>query len=103
MRHYGLLLSMLFMIGCATQPPPAQPPIVVEGEVVSRGQAPFAALVLETAAHNYYLMVFENEADRQAVAAEAPVRLRVEGTPYLDRWQGIPYTHLRVHRWERLR
>ncbi|MDQ7040064.1 MAG: hypothetical protein Q9M35_03900 [Rhodothermus sp.] len=103
MRRLVGIAWLLLGMGCATQAPPAQAPIVVEGEVVSRGQAPFAALVLETAARNYYLLVFENEDDRRAVAAEAPVRLRVEGTPYLDRWQGIPYTHLRVHRWERLR
>ncbi|SHK60571.1 hypothetical protein [Rhodothermus profundi] len=103
MRYCIFGLGMLVLAGCATQSPPAQPPIVVEGEVVARGQAPFAELVLETAARNYYLLVFEREADRQAVAAEAPLWLRVEGTPYLDRWQGLPYTHLRVHRWERLR
>lgn len=102
MRWAAMLLVLLLM-GCAQSLPPAQPPIVVEGEVIARGQAPFAALVLETPAHNHYLLVFENEVDRQAVAAEAPLRLRVEGTPYLYRWQGLPFTHLRVHRWERLR
>ncbi|CAM3228004.1 hypothetical protein [Rhodothermus bifroesti] len=92
-----------WVMGCASTPLPAQAPITVEGEVVARGQEPFSALVLETAERNFYVLVFAKAADRQAVAVQAPLRLRITGEPFLDHWQGRPYAHLRVQHWERLR
>ena len=93
----------LCMAGCAATSPSVQAPITVEGEVVARGQEPFSALVLETAGRNFYVLVFAEAADRRALAAQAPLRLRITGEPFLDYWQGQPYAHLRVQRWEQLR
>lgn len=93
-----LVLLSCMAPGCATQPPTVEV-VTVEGTVTVRGNEPFAAYILETESRNTYVLNF---GDAGAGALQTPARLRVTGTPYKADWNGRPYAHLRIEKWERI-
>lgn len=92
-----ILMALICFGGCAASSLPASE-IEVEGEVWTRGAAPFTALVLTTEQQNHYVLVFDGEV---SAPADTPARVWVRGTVYVDRWNGGPFAHLRVREIER--
>lgn len=73
--------------------------ITVEGDVTARGNEPFSAYVLETDERNFYVLELPDElADDFAT----PARIRVTGRLYRGEWEGRPFAHIDVARYEPL-
>ncbi len=83
--------SLVLMTGCGGADGITGRAITVKGMVTVRGNEPFARPILETDGGNLYVLVN----DRQ----EAPRHgaYRVTGSLFLDEWNGMPFTHLRVN------
>ncbi len=92
-------LLLLLLAGCASSAPLSPDLITVEGEVHRRGNEPFSRLVLETPAHNLYVLTFE---ERPAPEFSPSYRYRITGHVYAGTWNDRPFAHLRVVRVERL-
>lgn len=96
------LISMAFLVfalnGCAPRKISDPPPITVEGEVMARGNEPFAAYVLETPDRNFYVL---RMSDSLRADFSTPALVRVTGRVYLDEWDGRPFAHIDVQQWER--
>ena len=97
-RQFVLFLALLSLGACATTTNRAQV-IVVEGEVWTRGNAPFTKYVLTTDQQNHYVLNLESLPEQ---ALETPVRLRLEGVVYVDQWNGEPFAYLRVSDMDRV-
>ena len=68
--------------------------ITVEGEASVRGHTPFTTIMLETSQRNLYVLVLD-DAERQALEATLPARLRITGILTVDTWNGFRYAHLK--------
>ncbi len=66
--------------------------IEVVGQVSTRGNVPFEALVLVTSDRNEYVLKFEGEAPAFAYADN----YRVSGELYSEEWNGARYAHILV-------
>lgn len=105
LRYAGRLAALGVLVGLAACAAPQTPPadtVTVVGEVTARGNEPFGIYLLETADRNSYVLNLERLTAAQRQHFSTPARLRLTGTPYLDRWNGRPYAHLRVQAWERV-
>ena len=98
-----LLLLCLVAPGCAGTAPESSTDdlVTVEGLVTVRGNMPFARLVLETDAHNLYLLVLPDP-QRRALQEDLPGRYRVRGTVSLGDWDGRPFAQIAPFSLERL-
>ena len=98
--RFALLLPVLVLAaGCAATAPPPGEVITVEGSVSRRGNVPFTALMLETPAHNLYILTFD---EKPAPELSVSYRYRITGRLYKDDWNSRPFAHLRVIRVERI-
>lgn len=70
--------------------------LVVEGEVTSRGNEPFAEYILETSDGELFVL---NLSDSLRARLVTPSRLEVRGRSYEADWQGRAYKHLDVESW----
>ena len=66
--------------------------VQVEGQVSSRGNAPFEALVLETSDRNMYVLVFDGDAPNFEYGA----LYSVSGLLHSAEWNGAKYAHINV-------
>ena len=87
-----LLASLQLITGCAGSNPYSEF-ISVEGQISVRGNEPFTAVILYTAARNYYVL---NQRDEDRGDLLTPATYRVTGQLYLDQWNGRNFAHLAV-------
>ena len=67
--------------------------MTVEGQISVRGNEPFTAVILYTAARNYYVLKLKEEDRRELLT---PATYRVTGELYLGQWNGRNFAHLAV-------
>ena len=106
MKSLLLILFCIGWLGCAGTNTAATAMqdaemITVEGQASVRGNTPFTAVLLETSQRNLYVLVLD-DAERQALEADLPTRLRVTGMLSIDTWNGIRYAHLKPTAMDRL-
>lgn len=94
-RFYRLPLILVlstfsFIAGCRTTQP-AQDVITVSGEIWTRGNAPFTALVLTTDQDNHYILV-----NNTTTQLKHPSTARITGRVYAADWNGQPFAHLDI-------
>lgn len=100
-RHFilcFLAVGLLVLASCASGRTPVAEVITVEGSVAVRGNEPFSAYVLQTAADTFYVLRFP-----ETEPPETPARLRVTGRLYRAEWEGRPFAHLDVQEFEEIR
>lgn len=88
----AFLTAALFLSACASAREPFVDLVTVEGQVIVRGNEPFAEYVLETVEHNLYVLRFP-----AMDAPSTPAVLTVTGRLYAADWNGRPFAHIDVH------
>ncbi len=96
MKHFHRLAIAFALVfccltaGCRTTQS-AQDIITVSGEIWTRGQAPFTALVLTTDQNNHYVLI-----NKTAIQLKNPSTARITGRLYAADWNGQRFAHIDV-------
>ena len=95
MKRISLIVPLLLSLQCGTLPQ-LSGRTTVEGQASVRGNEPFTSVLLDTAEGHTYVLVFSG-AERSTLDAALPALIRVTGTVYVAKWNGLSMMHLRVN------